>query len=241
MKITIPKPCHENWETMIPEEKGRFCSVCSKTVRDFTVASDEEIINVFSRSSEDICGNFYESQLNRNLQYSYLNSVFVKFAAGFILTTGGFVAVNAQHNVTCDTLKTEQLEVVLYGVKPKQKQEQMVAGAPVVVQQNLLANTKENKPEEVVSKVQGVVSNPMPVSNQPIRIGGANSSVRKDQEPLVVMNGKTVSLKDLQETDPNAIKTMRILKDAVATSVYGSKAQNGVIIVTTKKKWKIKK
>ncbi|KMQ61764.1 hypothetical protein ACM40_05380 [Chryseobacterium sp. BLS98] len=241
MKITIPQPCHENWEIMTPEEKGRFCSVCSKTVRDFTVASDEEIINVFSRSSEDICGNFYESQLNRNLQYSSLNSVLVKFAVGFILTTSGFVAVNAQQNVAHDTLKAEQLEVVLYAVKPKQKQQQIVAGAPVVVQQNLLANAKENKSEEMFPKLQGVVTNPMPAYNQPIRIGGANSSLREDQKPLVVMNGKIISLKDLQEADPNAIKTMRILKDAAATSMYGSKAQNGVIIVTAKRKWKVKK
>ena len=65
MKITIPTPCHENWETMTREEKGRFCSVCSKTVRDFTAASDEENIDVVSNSTEEICGNFYEIQLDR--------------------------------------------------------------------------------------------------------------------------------------------------------------------------------
>lgn len=96
MKITIPTPCHENWEAMTPEEKGRFCSVCSKTVRNFTVATDDEIIDVFSNSTEEICGNFYESQLNRNLQYSSINSVLLKFAAGFILTTAGLVSVQAQ-------------------------------------------------------------------------------------------------------------------------------------------------
>ncbi|UWX61382.1 TonB-dependent receptor plug domain-containing protein [Chryseobacterium oranimense] len=238
MKIIIPKPCHENWETMTPEERGRFCFVCSKTVRDFTVASDEEIINVFSRSSEDICGNFYESQLNRNLQYSYLNSVFVKFAVGFILTTGGLVSVHAQQNITNDTLKTEETKEIVMATFHSRK-DYKILGSTTVVSASAL-NAKENKPGEMVSKVQGVVSNPMPVDNQPIRIGGANSSVRKDQEPLVVMNGKIASLKDLQETDPNAIKAMRILKDAAATSVYGSKAQNGVIIVTTKKKWKMK-
>ncbi|MCW1961582.1 TonB-dependent receptor plug domain-containing protein [Chryseobacterium viscerum] len=100
MKITIPKPCHENWNAMSPDEKGRFCSVCSKTVRDFRRADDDEIIDVFSRTSEEICGNFNPSQLNRDLNYSYINSLLMKFAVGVMLTTGGIVSVNAQECAT---------------------------------------------------------------------------------------------------------------------------------------------
>ncbi|MGC5743458.1 TonB-dependent receptor plug domain-containing protein [Chryseobacterium sp. NFX27] len=239
MKITIPEPCHENWNTMTPEEKGRFCSVCSKTVRDFTIASDEEIMEVFSDPSENICGNFYESQLNRNLQYSYLNSVFVKFAAGFILTTGGLVSVHAQQITTNDTLKTEEMTEMVTTTFHSRKDQKMIGSTTVIPASEL--NVKANKQEETVSKLQGIVSRPMPADNQPIRIGGASSSLRKDHKPLVVMNGKIASLEDLQEVDPNAIKTMSVLKDAAATSIYGSKAQNGVIVVTTKKKWKVKK
>ena len=107
MKITIPKPCHEKWESMTPQEKGRFCAVCSKTVRDFTKDSDDEILGYFSdSSSQNTCGNFYESQLNRNMHYSIINSLFSKFAIGFILTAGGIVSVNAQEN---DSVKTSAL------------------------------------------------------------------------------------------------------------------------------------
>ncbi|WP_439132141.1 energy transducer TonB [Polaribacter sp.] len=64
-KITIPKPCHENWNTMTPKEKGRFCSSCSKTVVDFTKKTTEEIENyVTKHKSQRICGHFYKKQLD---------------------------------------------------------------------------------------------------------------------------------------------------------------------------------
>ncbi len=96
MKITIPQPCHENWDTMTPDEQGRFCSVCSKTVRDFTAASDEDIATAFFGISETACGQFKASQLNRDLQYSHINSLFAKFAVGFAVTAGGIIPIHAQ-------------------------------------------------------------------------------------------------------------------------------------------------
>jgi len=98
MKVTIPKPCHENWATMTPEEKGRFCQVCSKSVRDFTNASDLEIINDLSQNP-NICANFRIDQLDRNLSYSFINSLFAKFAVGFVLTSGGIVSAQTQPKV----------------------------------------------------------------------------------------------------------------------------------------------
>ena len=50
----IPKPCHENWEQMTPNEKGRFCSSCSKTVIDFTKPNSFTEIQDF----ENVCGRF---------------------------------------------------------------------------------------------------------------------------------------------------------------------------------------
>lgn len=64
-KITIPKPCHENWEEMIPNEKGRFCMSCSKTVVDFTSMLPEEIEQFFIQNQNNkICGRFRKSQLD---------------------------------------------------------------------------------------------------------------------------------------------------------------------------------
>lgn len=64
MNIFIPKPCHENWNTMSPREQGRHCEVCSKTVIDFSGMQNEEIVSYLTnRSSGGVCGRFKESQL----------------------------------------------------------------------------------------------------------------------------------------------------------------------------------
>ena len=66
LNISIPTPCHEDWEAMIPNEKGRHCNSCVKTVVDFTTMSDEEIKNFFlNRKEEKVCGRFRTEQLHR--------------------------------------------------------------------------------------------------------------------------------------------------------------------------------
>jgi len=65
MKISIPKPCNENWNEMTPEQQGAFCKVCSKVVVDFSNMSDEEVINYFAKKKEEkTCGRFRVSQLS---------------------------------------------------------------------------------------------------------------------------------------------------------------------------------
>jgi len=64
-KITIPEPCHENWDKMTPKENGRFCMSCSKTVIDFTSMLPDEIQHFFIQNQNNkICGRFRKSQLD---------------------------------------------------------------------------------------------------------------------------------------------------------------------------------
>ena len=64
-KITIPKPCHEDWNNMSPDETGRFCSVCTKGVVDFSNKTSEEIQNyLFQNQQQKICGRFRNDQIN---------------------------------------------------------------------------------------------------------------------------------------------------------------------------------
>lgn len=64
-KITIPKPCHENWNTMTPNQKGRFCNSCAKTVVDFTQKSPKEIQDyLIENKNQRVCGHFKRKQLD---------------------------------------------------------------------------------------------------------------------------------------------------------------------------------
>lgn len=67
LHLTIPNACHEDWKTMTPEEKGRFCMACQKTVVDFTNMSDREILQHFSNTTGNVCGRMHPDQLNRRV------------------------------------------------------------------------------------------------------------------------------------------------------------------------------
>lgn len=70
-EITIPQPCHEQWSQMIDVSDGRFCHSCQKTVTDFTVMSNQQIIDYLS-SSKNVCGRISSQQFNSvNYQLSY--------------------------------------------------------------------------------------------------------------------------------------------------------------------------
>jgi hypothetical protein len=64
--ITVPNPCNENWNSMKPQNQGRFCSSCQLVVTDFTKMDDQEIIQYFrTHQNEKICGHFRNEQITR--------------------------------------------------------------------------------------------------------------------------------------------------------------------------------
>ncbi len=85
----------------------------------------------------------------------------------------------------------------------------------------------------IKGKVAGVVVNNQnfaPGSTPNIRIRGG-SSINYSNDPLVIVDGIPRTLSDI---NPNDIESMEILKDAAASAVYGARASNGVILITTK-------
>lgn len=103
-----------------------------------------------------------------------------------------------------------------------------------------------NSPEQLingkVSGVQIVSGGGSPSAGSTIRIRGG-ASLNASNDPLIVLDGVPMEVgasvsgsgNFLSLINPNDIENMTILKDAASTAIYGSRASNGVILITTKK------
>lgn len=74
-QINVPKPCSQNWNSMLPNKDGRFCNSCSKTVIDFTKMDIPEIKNYLIENSgkEGVCGHFKFDQVQTKESIKYHN------------------------------------------------------------------------------------------------------------------------------------------------------------------------
>ncbi|WGD34757.1 carboxypeptidase-like regulatory domain-containing protein [Olleya sp. YS] len=95
IRVTIPEPCHEDWNTMTPKDRGRYCKVCEKTVVDFTNKTDEYIVKTYEKEGK-LCGRFKQQQLDRPLAYSRKDSTnYLAVASTAVLAYLSFGNTNA--------------------------------------------------------------------------------------------------------------------------------------------------
>ncbi|THU40643.1 T9SS type A sorting domain-containing protein [Niastella caeni] len=97
IQLQIPEPCHENWQNMTPQEQGRFCGACQKTVVDFSLMTDQEVMNYFLKADHNVCGRFANDQLNKELVVTGKKKRFSwAYAWNVILATLLITETNAQ-------------------------------------------------------------------------------------------------------------------------------------------------
>jgi hypothetical protein len=90
LHIDVKQPCHENWQQMTPNEQGRHCLSCQKTVVDFTRMSDQEILHYISNTSSSVCGRFYNHQLDKTYEEKKIKPAFT-FRYAWNLITAAFL------------------------------------------------------------------------------------------------------------------------------------------------------
>ena len=157
--------------------------------------------------------------------------------------TQSFVASQVPAVVTLseDALFLDDVVVIGYGTVKKED----MTGSVATVKADEINKGMISSPADLLKgKSAGVVVTPgsgQPGAGSTIRIRGG-SSLSATNDPLIIVDGLPVSndgisgMGDvLSSINPNDIESFSVLKDASATAIYGSRASNGVILITTKK------
>ncbi|MEC5395452.1 SusC/RagA family TonB-linked outer membrane protein [Bergeyella sp. RCAD1439] len=165
----------------------------------------------------------------------------LKIAPAFLLA-GTMLQAQAT-DTTKTAIKEKQIEgVVLIGYGAKKKSD--LTGSVTAITAKDFQEGAIGSPEQLIQgKTAGVQisTGGAPGSGSAIRIRGG-SSLNASNDPLIVIDGVPVdnqgisgAANPLALINPNDIESFNILKDASATAIYGNRASNGVIIISTKR------
>lgn len=143
------------------------------------------------------------------------------------------IANQSVFNITLqeDTNTLDEIVVVGYGTE---KRENITASISSVAPEEIQSLPKANVTEMLQGRMPGVqvMSDNRPGGGTSIRVRGF--STINNNDPLVIIDGVPTS-NGLSSINPQDIESLQVLKDAASSSIYGSRAANGVVVITTKK------
>lgn len=133
-----------------------------------------------------------------------------------------------------DSQDMEEVVVVAYGVRKKGT----ITGSVSTVSNDKIADAPTAGFDQALQgKAAGltVLSNSgEPSQTATFQIRGTNS-INSGTAPLFILDGVPVSASDFNALSPGDIESVNVLKDASSTSIYGARAANGVVVITTKR------
>lgn len=128
----------------------------------------------------------------------------------------------------------DEVVVVAYGVRKKGT----TTGSMSVVKDKIMEAVPTPSFDQALqgqaSGLQVLSSSGEPGAVANFKIRGINS-INAGTEPLFILDGVAVSSEDFSAINPSDIESVSVLKDASSTSIYGARAANGVIVITTKR------
>ncbi len=129
-----------------------------------------------------------------------------------------------------DVTSLDEIVVTAYAT---QKKKDLTGSVGVVNSEQLVQMPQGNITQQMQGRVAGVtvVQDARPGQAAKVRIRGLGSF--QNNEPLYIVDG--VPTTDVNTINPEDVESMSVLKDAGAASMYGARASNGVIVITTKK------
>jgi len=206
-------------------------SAQTKTVTGTVTDSDDQPIpgvNIIESGTN----NGTISDLNGTYAITVNEGATLNFSFVGMLTEKVDVSGQTQINVTLvpDLIGLDEVQVVAYGTTTRRE----ITGSIGHIENEAV---ERNVGTNVAAALQGRTAG-VQITNVPgdrdvrIRIRGA-SSFLASSEPLIVVDGVPSGL-GLSDINPTDIESMDVLKDAAASVLYGSRAANGVILITTK-------
>ena len=180
----------------------------------------------------DFDGNFtLNVQIGAKLQFSYMGYKTQELAA----QPSMYVRMGE------DSELLDEVVVVGYGMVKKHDATGSVTAIKPDEMNKGLQTSAQDMLQGKIAGVNVATSGGAPNGGATIRIRGG-SSLNASNDPLIVIdglamdnNGMVGGVNPLALVNPNDIETFTVLKDASATAIYGSRASNGVILITTKK------
>ena len=133
-----------------------------------------------------------------------------------------------------DSQALEDVVVIAYGVRKKGT----IAGSVSTVKAEKIESTPTAAFDQALQgQVPGLTvlsSSGEPSESAELTIRGTNS-INAGTDPLFVLDGIVISASDFNTINPADIESLSVLKDASSTSIYGARAANGVVVITTKR------
>ena len=163
------------------------------------------------------------------------NGVLVFSGVGFVMKE---MPVNNQSTINvqlvADIQSLQQVVVVGYGTQRRRDLTGSVASVSAAQIEKVPVTTVDQALQGRAAGVQVVNNDAAPGGNISVLIRGVGSLASGGNTPLYVVDGYPVT-GGINNLNPNDIATIDILKDASATAIYGIRAANGVVIITTKR------
>ena len=128
-------------------------------------------------------------------------------------------------------------EVVVLGYGSARKLGSVVGSIGTIDNKQMEKTVTANFTDALAGQVAGLSvfsSSGDPSASAEIRLRGVNT-INASTTPLFILDGAPISSSLFNSLNPNDIESVTVLKDAASTSIYGSRAANGVIVITSKK------
>lgn len=133
-----------------------------------------------------------------------------------------------------DSKMMDEVVVVAYGVRKKGTIAGSVSAVKAEKIENVPAASFDQALQGQSTGLQVIASSGEPSKAATFQIRGTNS-INSGKAPLFILDGVPISSSDFNTLSPNDIESISVLKDASSTSIYGARAANGVVVITSKR------